>query len=164
MLDGGPCFQHGGRATAVETVIKPQDWGKAVSVAFLWLVIGTQKGAAEAAGIGERTMNRWVISPWWPDACAEAKQRWLSHLTLESMRTLIRKVSEGDADKAWDVLQQFDDDFRPRPKEVRVLGVLAFVEQLADETVRHIMGMPEAERRGELVKLAQESGVELAGR
>jgi hypothetical protein len=145
-------------------VARPNDWDKAVAAAYLWLVLDQQKAAAKGAGVGERTIQRWVHSDWWPEACVAAKKRWLNHLTAEAQRTIMRAIRDkDDARTAWDVLQQFDDDFRPRPKEIRVLGMLAFVEQLADETVRHIMGMPEAERRGELVKLAQESGVELAG-
>lgn len=168
--DGGPCYQHRGTtpdelaALVPERVSMPQDWDKAVSAAYLWLVCDEVKGSAEAAGVGLRTMHRWIHSDWWPRACAEAKTRWLNHLTAEARRTLMRAIRDkDDARTAWDVLQQFDDDFRPRPKEVRVLGVLAFVEQLSDDLVRHIMGMPQEQRRGELVKLAKESGVELAG-
>lgn len=158
-----PCYQHGGPAPTPETVARPQDWDKCVSAAYLWLIFDGVKAAAKGAGVGERTMARWVISPWWPDACAEANRRWLQHLTLEARRTLIRSVQSGDGRLAMEVLQQFDPDFRPRPKQVHVLGVLAFVEQLPDDAVRRIMGLPEEERRGELVKLATEAGVELLG-
>ncbi|GMV06733.1 MAG: hypothetical protein AMXMBFR53_30080 [Gemmatimonadota bacterium] len=160
--DGGPCYQHGGAAPTTEVVVQPRDWDKAVSAAYLWLVLDSTEAAAEGAGVGERTMYRWVQSEWWPKACAEANRRWLQHLTLEARRTLIRVVRGGDAQKALEVLQQFDPDFRPRPKEVRVLTVLAFVEQLADDEVRRVMGLPEVERRQELLQLAKQAGVELA--
>jgi hypothetical protein len=59
---------------------KPRDWDKAISVAYIRM-IGfpnvTQKQAATEAGTSERSVRAWEASPWWPDAQAEARQRWL---------------------------------------------------------------------------------------
>ena len=38
-------------AVADEAPEQPQDWDKAVSFAYLWLIGGETKGAAESAGI-----------------------------------------------------------------------------------------------------------------
>ena len=161
--DGAMCFQHRDNASAlaIERVKRPQDWAKAVSAAYLWLVIGEQKASAEGAGVGERTMQRWVLSDWWPDACAEAKGRWLHHLESESRRTLMRAIVGGDADKALGVLQQLDPTFRPHAKRIEVVGLVAFVQGMPDDEVRRIKALPEDDRPGEIQRLALESGLQL---
>ena len=164
----GRCRLHGASAhpddvSAIqyETVKRPQDWDKAVSAAYLWLVLEEKKAAAEGAGIGERTMHRWVHSEWWPEACAEAKGRWLNHLEAESRRTLMRAIVDGDADKALGVLQQLDPTFRPHAKRIEVVGLVAFVQGMPDDEVRRIKALPEADRPGEIQRLALESGLQL---
>ena len=162
------CYQHrldpdDLLAHLPETVKRPQDWGKAVSAAYLWLVTDEVRASAEGAGIGDRTLHRWIHSEWWLQACAEAQDRWRNHVVVESRRTLMRSIKGGNVDKAMDVLKQFDPEFRPRPKEVRVVGLLAFIQELPNDEVSRVMAMPEAERRIEVGRLASTAGLQLVG-
>ena len=161
----GRCPQHanGDRAPAAPDAVvsEPRDWDKAVSAAYLWMVLPTVKAAAEGAGVGERTLQRWILSEWWDRAVTEARSRWLNHTVAAARRSLTRLVEDGNPTITMEVLRQFDPDFAPRPKEVRVLSVLAFVEQLPDAQVQQLMGLPEAERKSRLLRLAEQNGVAL---
>ena len=93
-------------AHLVDAVGKAQDWDKAVSAAYLRLTGLTQKQAAKSAGIGFRTLQRWEVSPWWPDACHEASDRWLKGLVEVSQRTLYGAIDGGDANLAFKVTER----------------------------------------------------------
>lgn len=66
------------KSTDKSATTRPMDWDKAISVALLRSLGQTQDAAAEGAGVSERTVCAWEKSAWWPDAQAEAHQRWLS--------------------------------------------------------------------------------------
>ena len=97
-------------ADTEQGVGKPQDWDKAVSVAYLRLRNDSQKDAAKAAGIGQRTVRRWENSEWWPKACFEASSRWLHGLLYVSQQTLYAAISgkstKGDANLALKVAER----------------------------------------------------------
>ncbi len=100
-------------AEKVDAVEKPRDWDKAVSVAYLRLIGLTQAKAAKAAGTGERTLRRYELSEWWPDACAEAVSRWMQQLEIEARSTVMKAVKEGDVATAWKVLERIDRRLAP---------------------------------------------------
>ena len=83
-------------AEKFDAVGKPQNWDKAVSVSYLRLIGLTQKKAAKAAGMGERTLRRFELSEWWPDACGEAVDRWMQQLAIECRTTIMAAVKAGD--------------------------------------------------------------------
>ena len=84
----------------------PNDWDKAVSVAYLRLRDDSQEDAAKAAGVGVRTVRRWEKSAWWPEACLEAGSRWLKGLVEVSQRTLFKAIDGGDANLAFRVAER----------------------------------------------------------
>ena len=55
-----------------DRVVRPRNWGIAVSAAYLRLIGLTIAESAKGAGCGARTLKRWEASPWWTDACEEA--------------------------------------------------------------------------------------------
>lgn len=78
-------------------VKKPQDWEKAVSVAYLRAIGHTQIEAAEGAGCGVRTLRDWEKSPWWRDAMAEARGRWLQGAEAFARRGILSAlVDQGE--------------------------------------------------------------------
>ncbi len=100
-------------AEKLDVVEKPQNRAKSVSAAYLRLLGLSQKKAAKGAGIGERTLARWELSDWWPDACAEAVDRWMQQLEIEARSTVMQAVKEGDVATAWKVLERIDRRLAP---------------------------------------------------
>lgn len=73
---------------------KPRDWEKAVSVAYLRSIDYTQKEAAEAAGVGERTIQHWEKQPWFGEAIMEAHSRWLAGVATGARRGILRAFKD----------------------------------------------------------------------
>lgn len=146
-------------ASNPETVGKPQDWDKAVSAAYLWMLADSVKAAAEGAGVSERNMHRWIRSDWWSDACAEAEGRWLRHLTAESRRTVMKAVQEGNAELALRILERRDPEMAPAAKRFDVrLGIQGYIANLPAEEVRRLLALPDDERRIEVQRLIGDGG------
>lgn len=157
-VQGGRCSWHREKVADVDrTVSRPQDWGKAVLAAHFWLIADEIRASAESAGVGERTMQRWVKSPWWPDACREASGRWIEHLTVKAQRTLMQAISGGDADKALKVLERLMPELRPPTQDVRV-GVYGAIQQLPPDEVSRLLALPEEERQAELRRMLEPKG------
>jgi len=66
----------------------PSDREAAASVAYLRICGSTQKEAAEAVGISERTVRNWELSDWWSEIEAEASRRWLKGASAQARRAL----------------------------------------------------------------------------
>ena len=66
-------------AGKLDAVGKPRDWDKAMSAAYLQLFGLSQEEAAKGAGVGERTLQRWEVSDWWPKACEAARDQGYAH-------------------------------------------------------------------------------------
>jgi hypothetical protein len=73
---------------------KPQDWEKAVSVAYLRAIGHTQIEAAKGAGCGVRTLREWEQSAWWKDAMAEARGRWLQGVEAFTRRGILSALTD----------------------------------------------------------------------
>src|SRR5690606_35548793 len=109
--------QEGGVMAEREDIVeKPQDWDKAVSVAYLRLLGAPIRTAAKVAGVGERTLHRWERSPWWPDATAEANDRWFKNVTAAARRTLLKAIRAGRSDHALQILERVEPRLAP-PKQ-----------------------------------------------
>ena len=100
-------------AEKLDVVTKPHNWDKSVSAAYLRLLGISQKKAAKGAGIGERTLARWELSEWWPEACREAVDRWMQQLEIEARSTVMQAITEGDVTTAWKVLERLDKRLAP---------------------------------------------------
>jgi len=72
----------------------PQDRDKAIAVAMLILRGESQGSAAEAAGVGKRTVERWVHCSWWPDITAEVADRYLSGLHDKAIAAIDRALTD----------------------------------------------------------------------
>ena len=107
-------------AEKIDVVEKPQNWEKSVSVAYLRLLGLSQKKAAKGAGIGERTLARWELSAWWPDACREAVDRWMQQVEIEARTTVMAAIKEGDVATAWKVLERIDKRLAPPRQQLGV--------------------------------------------
>lgn len=75
-------------------VKKPQDWEKAVSVAYLRAIGHTQEEAAEGAGSSIRAIREWEKSKWWPKAWEEAKARWLQGAEAHARRGILSAFAD----------------------------------------------------------------------
>lgn len=105
-------------AESTDTVAAPHDWDKAVSAAYLRALGHTQQEAATGAGVGERTLARWEGCDWWPEAVAEAVDRWMHDLTAASRHTLLKAVKGGAADKALAVLERTEARLSPAAQKL----------------------------------------------
>ena len=123
-------------AEKLDAVGKPQNWDKAVSVSYLRLIGLTQKKAAKAAGMGERTLRRFELSEWWPDACGEAVDRWMQQLAIECRTTIMAAVKAGDVVTAVKMLERIDNRLAP-PRQSHGIehsgGIATSVREMSDQ-------------------------------
>lgn len=77
-------------------VARPQKWDQAVSAAYLRILNATQAETAAQIGRADRTVRAWEGSPWWPDAVAEARSRWLAGGDGLAMRGIYRGLKSKD--------------------------------------------------------------------
>jgi transcriptional regulator with XRE-family HTH domain len=81
------------------------------------MVGATQKQAAKAVGVTERTLRRWEADEKWPDACAGARGRWLQGVEVEARAALAEelknKTNRGRGELALKVLERLDPVFAP---------------------------------------------------
>ncbi len=107
-------------ADKLDVILKPHNWDKAVSVAYLRLLGLSQKKAAKGAGIGERTLARYELSEWWPEACREAVDRWMQQLAIECRTTIMAAVKSGDVATAVKMLERIDKRLAPPRQQLGV--------------------------------------------
>ena len=107
-------------AEKLDVVKKPHSWDKAVSAAYLRLLGLSQRKAARCAGIGERTLARYELSEWWPEACGEAIDRWMKQLEIECRTTIMAAIKEGDVATALKILERIDKRLAPSRQQLRV--------------------------------------------
>lgn len=81
-------------APETSAVEKPRDWEKAIDAARLRMAGLTQKDAAEAAGIGERTLRVYESCKWWPTAMEEARKGWLQGVQLQAMGGIAKALDD----------------------------------------------------------------------
>ena len=156
----GACKDHNGSKEVLAfipgIVQKPQNWHKAVASAFLWLVTGEIKGSAKGAGVGERTLQMWVISPWWGDACEEAKKNWLNSSMAWARKALMENLRNGDSQSARWLLERTDADLAPPKQRHEILvdylhrdEVVRLMQELGGVVAEVVV---EEEMRVEIVK------------
>lgn len=75
---------------------RPAHWENRVSAAYLRLISATQKEAAKAVGVNERTVRDWEKQKNWPDAQAEARSKWLKGCDLLAMTAIHRGLKADD--------------------------------------------------------------------
>ena len=80
----------------------------------------TQENAAKGAGIGVRTLRRYELSDWWPEACSEAVDRWMQQLEIEARTTVMAAIKEGDVVTAMKVLERLDKRLAPPRQQLGV--------------------------------------------
>ena len=100
-------------AGKLDGVGKPRDWDKAMSAAYLRLIGLSQEEAAKGAGVGERSLQRWEVSDWWPKACEAAADRWIQQLGIECRTTVMIAVKNGDAQTAVKMLERIEKRLAP---------------------------------------------------
>lgn len=118
---------------------RPRSWDAAVSAAYLRLLGHSQAAAADAAGVGERTLRGWERAQWWPRAIAEAEARWLDGLTAAARCTLLRAVRDGDAERALRILERVMPELAP-PRMRVDLSTLDYGAMSDDALVRIAAG------------------------
>lgn len=150
----GRCFLHLEELEEVaesgDAVRRPRDWDKAVAAAYIYLLTDHLGRAAEHAGVGERTIQRWHTCSWWRDACAEARERWLDHVDIEARRSLARQLANDELDPL-KLLERLDPSLAPAEQRLKLTAdylhvdeVGALLEQIASDVLGVVQG--EAER------------------
>lgn len=114
----------------------PRDVDKARHAAAL-IMLGTSRAeTAKAAGIGLRTLERWLGEAWWPQMLDEARNdthREIEHLALGTVR---RALAEGDAPTArWALERLRPDTWGPGAQSVEV-GPLRLVVEVPEPVKR----------------------------
>ena len=103
------------------TVNKPRNWEAAILCAYFYLRGYAQEKCAEEAGVGARTIKRWIKSDWWPDALDEARERWFSGLEVGARRTLGKAMdAEDQPDLALRVLERMDHKLAPPKQQIEL--------------------------------------------
>ena len=127
-----------------------QDREKALSVAYLRILGGTQKEAAEAAGCSERSVRGWEAADWWPEIQVEAESRWLPGLIAKARGTLLNDM---DGPLALKVLERLLPELAPAKHHVEHGGSIETgVAKLSDEelvtTVNRLTALARASANG----------------
>ena len=103
------------------TVSKPRNWDGAVLCAYFHLRGYPQERCAKEAGVGFRTLHRWMKSPWWPDALAEARDKWKNGLEIGARRTLGKAMdSEDQPDLALRIIERIDPEMAPAKQQIEL--------------------------------------------
>lgn len=96
MADSHRIQKHLPESSDAEGVDKPHRWESAVLAAYVRMLGGTQRAAANLADVGKRTVRRWENSKWWPDAEAEAHRRWLQKASAKARLALLEVLDDMD--------------------------------------------------------------------
>lgn len=123
-------------ADSGENEQRPRDWEKALSVAYLRCLGQTQAVAAEAAGVGERTIQAWEASSWWHTAVAEANSRWLAGVSEKAKRALAISLDSNDAQSARWVLERLLPAMAPPKQRSEISGADGSAPVVVVEFVR----------------------------
>ena len=121
-----------------------------------------QEEAATSAGIGARTMERWVQSDWWQDALDDARARWYGGIEIDARITLGKAMkAEDQPDLALKLLERMDHRLAPPRQQIELLTdymhkdeVLKIFRRFA-EGVADIVDDPDM--RKAIIELAQET-------
>ncbi len=92
---------------------RPRRWEQGISCAYHRLIGFTIAESAKRAGVGKRTLDRWLKADWWPDACAEASSRWLGHVEERSRAQLVKGVEAGDTSIALKIIERLVPELAP---------------------------------------------------
>lgn len=91
---------------------RPKNAPDMVRYALVRMMLPTQKDAAKAARISERTARRMENHPWWPSAIQEARNNWYVDAEVVSRRAFFQQVDAGDGALGLRLLQRLDPQLR----------------------------------------------------
>ena len=113
-----------------------EQWDKWVSAAYLRMLGATQSEAAEAVGRKERTIRSWESDSRWPQAMADARERWLSGVEGAARATLLACVRDPKkGDLALKVLERLDHALSPHQVTVAPEDEVRMIVFAPDGTV-----------------------------
>ncbi len=93
---------------------RPRNWDKRVSAAYFRMCGFTQKEAARAAGLSERTIRNYETHPSFFDAKEEARNRWFVSLDVRARGALFDGLGEkGKGELGLRVLERLDQRLAP---------------------------------------------------
>ena len=93
---------------------RPRHWDNLVSVAYFRMCGLTQKEAARAVGVSERTIRNYEAHPSFCEAKNEARNRWFVSLGLRARAALFSALGEkGKGDLGLKVLERLDPRLAP---------------------------------------------------
>ena len=109
-----------------------KSWDRWLSAAYLRMTGASQRPAAKAVGVSERTLRRWEADKRWPTACAEARGRWLHGVEIEARAGLARGLqNDQDGHLSFKVLQRLDPDFAPPRERAQMDWRFEFLERVS---------------------------------
>ena len=126
---------------------RPPRWEKRVSAAYLRIIGLNQKQAAKSVGVTRRTIQNWEAHETWPQAKAEARDRWCAEIHCRARGAILKALEQSDATSARWVLERMDPDFAP-PRQRHELGGMPGnpirVDDGGRKAVAQLMGDPES--------------------
>ena len=103
-------------------------------VARLLLLGATQAEAAEAAGVGARTIRDWKVTDWWPDYVERARSTIHDQVEAYALRAVLESVREGDAQSARWVLERLRPDPWRNETAAQVAGSVMLTVEVPSPT------------------------------
>lgn len=143
---------------AADPIGKPRDWDKCVAAAYLRAIGKSQAAAAEGAGVSERSVLEWEKCSWWPDAQAEAHDRWLNNVTAKARGALLEGLTESKPELALSVLERIEKRLSPakqRHEHVGLIGLVKVLSSMAPDEIERLESMSDDEIRQEVGRLAR---------
>ena len=103
---------------------RPRHWDNRVSAAYFRMCGFTQREAAEAAGVSERTIRNYEAHPSFCEAKNEARNRWFVSLDVRARAALFNGLGEkGKGDLGLKVLERLDPRLAPPNQRYEHSGV-----------------------------------------
>lgn len=134
------------------TVSAPQDWDKAVSVAYLRILEFPKKTVARLVEVDQATIWVWEQSAWWPDAEREAMSRWLRGVRAKAMKSLKRNLL-ADGNLALKVLERLMPEMGPPVQRHHVTGLFGAIQQMTPEELKQLEAMDDDQLEQEIDRL-----------
>lgn len=142
-------------AAPEDKIQKPQNAEKCLLVAYFLGLGWTQREAAKAAGVGDRTVRDWMGCSWWQSVEIAAHQKFMRRLTGRTKESLLNLVNGCEPATVRFAAERLLPELKPAEQTLNVRGELVWLlTKLPDEELDRLNDMDDTELRHAVRRLA----------